>query len=413
MEKFQKSAVFLSLALMLFASCKQAAECREGDFSCSLGLLALSFSKATVPRFVYLTSTGGGIHQYRLNKDTGTLTPLGMAASAGNAFQLVVDATGTFAVLNCDLTNTVQAFSIDSSTGQLTLTHSQSSGVLTPWPVAIDSARRVVHVPMNGGSNITSYRISTSGGLTSLGSVPTAASLQGLTMHPGGEFVFAAATGLAYAFRINADGTLTQSGSAVAGNGATQPVVTPDGRSVYVSNNTTGNVSAYSFNAASGSLTLIETKPVVNAIRGVVNSAGTILAVPDNIAAATLYTFAIQANGSLVSSGTLAFGTNGSNQVPAFAPAHDIVYFPLPVLGVLSMTAVSATGAPSQIAQIPSIGGLAYPVVDPSGKFVFVPSPGTNQLATFRVLSSGQVSTLETLSATGATQAAVASYLQF
>lgn len=383
------------------------------DPSCSL-LSVLVLTKASVPRFLYVTNGSGGISQFRFNKDSGALTSLGSVPAAGNAFKLVVDVYGTFGVLTCDLSNTLQVFQIDANSGQLTLTDTQSNGIIaTPFPPVLDSAHNVVHVPMNGGSQIVSYAVSASGKLSNIGTVPTGGQLQGLTLHPGGAYVIAAATSNAYAFKINSNGSLTQSGNAAAGLGPNRPVITPNGKFVYVSNTTSGTISAFSFDESLGALTLIEHEPAASAVQGAVNSVGTLFANTDNAGSTTGFSFAIQSNGSLQSSGTFAYGTGGSNQAPMFSPTADILYVPLPSLGVVSMTSISAASAPVQNAQVSAITGLANPVLDPSGKFVFMPSNGTSQVTGFRVLPNGQLGLLATYPATSATQVTIASFFEF
>ncbi|MBL8020930.1 MAG: beta-propeller fold lactonase family protein [Leptospirales bacterium] len=403
----------LLIATSFFADCKVPSGCLGSDPSCSL-LSLLVFNKVSVPRFLYATNTAGGISQFRFNKDTGALTSLGTATSAGNALKLAIDDYGTYAVLVCDLTNTLQVFRINGSTGLLTMTDTQSNGVIsTPFPAVIDSAHSVVHVPMNGGSQIITYSINASGTLSNIGSVPTAGSLQALTMHPSGNYVIAAAQNNAYAFRINGNGTLTQTGNAAAGNGPSRPVISPNGQFVYVSNTTSGTITALSFDSSSGSLTLLEHEPTAAAIQGAINSTGTIIAATDNTNPTTLFSHTIQSNGFLQNTGTLAYGTGGSNQAPLFAPASNVVYVPLPSLGVVSMTTVSTSVAPVQTAQIASTGGLANPVLDPTGKYVYMPSNANSLIASFKVQPDGQLSFLTTYPASGAVNVTIASFFEF
>jgi 6-phosphogluconolactonase (cycloisomerase 2 family) len=277
-------------------------------------------------KFVYVTNSGSNnISEYKLNATTGALTAIsGSPASAGEApSSVTVDPSGKFVFAGNKTSDDVSMYTLSSSTGALTaivpgptrarkapvsitvsagttpitytpsfayvadlgggvptLAVNASTGDLTAIsgsPFGSGSPRSVGFAP-NGkflytanNSTIGEYTVdSTTGALSSIGTVTAGDAPYAVAVDPSSRFVYAVCidTNAVYAYKINqTTGALTK----VAGSPFTTDIVAPDdvvvdptGRFLLVAEDCcadTGGVTVYSITPATGKLTAVAGSP--------------------------------------------------------------------------------------------------------------------------------------------------------
>src|SRR4029077_16358835 len=309
--------------------CLSNVSCLNGTVSAytidgTMGALALiagsTLTAGTIPdsvvvdpsgKFVYLTNNcvgvipscdgNGTVSAYTIDKTTGALTqvPGSPFAAGANTFSVAVDPSSKLASVanvcpnrspGCVGSGTVSAYTIDSTTGALTLVLGSpfAAGNQTS-SVAVDPSGKYSYAANDFGT-ISAYTIdSTTGALTPIPGSPFAAS--GITpvsvgVDPSGKFAYVAnycgvglcSQGTVSAYTINATtGALTAApGSPLAAGTAPNTVaVDPSGKFVYVTNECAvnfcasgiGSVSAYVINSASGALTPVIGSPFAAGVR--------------------------------------------------------------------------------------------------------------------------------------------------
>ncbi len=113
-----------------------------------------------------------GIYAFRMDKATGALTPLGLAAETPNPSFLAVDpgnrylfAVGESNNFNGRPGGGVSAFAINREDGKLTLLNQTSSGGDGPCHVAVDHSGKYVLVANYNGGNVSVFPIGADGKL--------------------------------------------------------------------------------------------------------------------------------------------------------------------------------------------------------------------------------------------------------
>lgn len=246
------------------------------------------------PTFVYVgTYTGPksksqGIYLFKLQPGTGgdpSLVPAGVAAETPSPSYLAVDAARRrlFAVnevgeLDGKPTGGISAFSIDPSTGALTLLNQRPSMGTGPCNLIVDAAGRNVLVANYGSGTVAVLPVGADGRLGEATSVVqhTGSSVNPqrqkgphahcITLDPANRFAFACDLGidriLAYRFDANA-GTLTPHDPAFVpatpGAGPRHLVFRPDGRFAYVVNEMHSTATAYAYDASAGTMKELQT----------------------------------------------------------------------------------------------------------------------------------------------------------
>jgi 6-phosphogluconolactonase len=250
------------------------------------GVAAQSLTVNPANTFLY-AGTNNGIYVYAINSD-GSLT----VQNSGNAAAqdviptaMQVDSSGGYllaAGIGLSLgAQAISIYSIDSSTGLLTLTtgfpvelytgKATTATVVTPTGMLITPNNAYVYVSL--GSLGVQVLTLGSGGALSAGASPTyllplstsvSPSDYGLASNPTSTFLFVAEinTGLRE-FSVGTAGALNEvSGSPYAvGTGPTGVLLDPTGSYVYVANKGSNNISAFTLTAASGKLTAVAGSP--------------------------------------------------------------------------------------------------------------------------------------------------------
>jgi 6-phosphogluconolactonase len=268
--------------------------------SASLLLLILSFtvfgaSAAPTARpgkyIVYVgTYTGEdtkskGIYAFRYDAATAQVTPLGLAAESTNPSFVAVHPNGKFLYAVNELGNYkgpnsggVSAFSIDRTTGKLTLLNELPSRGADPCYITVDKTGKFVLVANYTGGSVIVYPILDDGRLGEAsafvqhtGHGPNAERQEGPHAHsidlsPDNRFAFVDDLGLdellVYKFDA-AKGSLTPNDPPFAkldpGAGPRHFALRPDGKFAYVVTEIGRSVTVFSNDASSGTLQRLQT----------------------------------------------------------------------------------------------------------------------------------------------------------
>jgi 6-phosphogluconolactonase len=224
---------------------------------------------------VYQVS-GSDIATMLIDASTGSLIQL--ADSPGlSAIPTAINPAGTF-LYGPDL-NGVWSGAISTNTGAIAAVPGSPFGGMSTSAVAVDPSGTfafAVHADSQGASSsaLLAFSIDAStGALTLLSTTPYAfpVDLVGVLVHPSGRFLYASGQGnnTIQAFTIGADGTLTPVAGSPFSTGPSRinpmgMVADPDGRFLYVANFTGGvggSISAFTVDTNTGALTPITGSP--------------------------------------------------------------------------------------------------------------------------------------------------------
>jgi len=187
---------------------------------------------------------------------------------------LAIDPTGKFAYAPAEVTNRIYAFSINTTTGELSYINTYSFSA--PNSITVDSAGRFVYAKNNGSINIYAIDSGTGELGTPVNTVYTGSgNIWGtVKVDSTGCFMYIADSGLSsqgyiYAYAVNSiTGALTYINTLTAGAGSISLSIEPANKYVYVSNYNNDTVSAYSISSTTGNLTEISGSPFVAAGSG-------------------------------------------------------------------------------------------------------------------------------------------------
>ena len=247
--------------------------------------------------YVYVANySSDNISAYALNGD-GSLTPIDAdAATPGvqnftagsNPWSVTVNPAGTFVYVANIGSDNISAYALNGD-GSLTPIDADAvaPGVQNfaagdgPGLVTVNPAGTFVYVANAGSDDVSAYALNGDGSLTPIDADAVAPGIQNftagdqprsITVTPAGTFVYVANafSDDVSAYALNGDGSLTPiDADAVApgiqnftaGNGPTFVTVNPAGTFVYVTNELSSDVSAYTLDAATGLLTPIDAIP--------------------------------------------------------------------------------------------------------------------------------------------------------
>jgi 6-phosphogluconolactonase len=236
---------------------------------------ASTYSSVTVHpnnKFVYVPTGSNSIAGFEIGS-TGLLTPLyGSPFPTSFASQeIFFTPTGKFGYTQGYPSSDGEIFSVNTTTGALTSIGTVVWGSETP-DLAIMPKGNFIYAANNGSNTISGFAINaTTGALTAVPGSPFAAGPGCSTdwVHPSGKFVycqnFGSPNGTISAYSINqTTGTLTQiagspfSSPPYGGNSALRG--TPNGHFLYMGP-LTGGVGAFSINQSTGALTAVAGSP--------------------------------------------------------------------------------------------------------------------------------------------------------
>jgi 6-phosphogluconolactonase len=256
-----------------------------------IALITLFMNACASPTHEYLvyvgtyTGTGSeGIYAYRFNPASGELKSIGLVAKTDNPSFLVMDANGKFlyAVNELDsfqqkASGAISVFSINKETAALQLMQQIPSLGAAPCHVSLDKSGRYLLVANYNGGNAAVFPIASDGTLgqqsafiQNSGSSINAARQTGPHAHfiqvtNDNNYAMIADLGIdqviVQKFDSNA-GTLTPLDSGFVkvtpGSGPRHLAYAPDGKFVYVLNELTSSISAFTFDQSSGKMNEIQ-----------------------------------------------------------------------------------------------------------------------------------------------------------
>jgi 6-phosphogluconolactonase len=313
-----------------------------------------------------------GIYAYRFDAQTGDIKPLGLAGVAQNPSFLAIHPNHKFLYAVGESGGggawggAVSAFALDRATGKLTLLNSASSGGKGPCHLVVDKTGKNLVVANYGSGATAVLPIQADGRLSEpsstiqhSGSSVDPARQQGPHAHsvnlaPDNRFAFVADLGLdkvlVYKFDA-AKGTITPNAppfAAVApGSGPRHFAFHPSGKFAYVISEMGNTVTAFSYHAAGGVLTPMQT----------------ISTLPQGFSG-TSYCAEVVVHPS----GKFLYGSNrGHNSITAFAIDP-------------------AKGTLTTIEQTPTGGKWPRNFnIDPTGAYLFAANEQSNDIFLFRI----------------------------
>ncbi len=252
-------------------------------------VLAKSFQTATAfSYFLYVgTYTGPkskGIYGYRFNAATGQLTPLGMKAEIENPSFVVTDPGHRFLYAVTEIGNDgktsgiVNSFAINAKNGDLKLLNRVNSGGGDPCHLTVDMSGKTLFVANYDSGNVAAFALNEDG---SIGKQTGLSQHRGSSINPlrqagphTHEVVVSSDDRLLLVpdlgidaisvYKLDAaEGTFAPndpaSVSVKPGSGPRHLVLSPGGKFAYVINEMGSSVVVFSFDAAKGSLTFVQT----------------------------------------------------------------------------------------------------------------------------------------------------------
>ncbi len=220
-------------------------------------------------QYLYVTNAlANDISIFDVNNQNGRLsslglvntreTPIDMVITQGND---VVQYSSDYAYITSEGTNSIEKLTIDSDTGELSVSTNQFRTDAGPVAMAIDSLKRFAYVAHRGNNTISQFAIDTAGDLTRLSvpSISTNYNAIDIKIEASARFVYAltgnAITGDSFVvpYRINQNsGELAIISPPInAGSFSLGLTIDPTGRFIYVSN-LNGGISQFRIDLAGG-----------------------------------------------------------------------------------------------------------------------------------------------------------------
>lgn len=316
--------------------------------------------------FVYVGTFADAIYVFRLNVESGALTPVGAPVSANPSPAFLAFAPSGRALVAVNEADdvdgfgagAVSSFRIDAATGELSFVNRVSSNGAGPAHVAVDATGKFALVANYNGGNIAVLPLAADGRLSN--AVDGAAHGDGAQSHqvaldPSNRFLFVPNKGRndISQYRFDADrGEITPSAPAAValaqGAGSRHLAFHPSGTFAYVINELDDTVVALAFDAQGGTLSPLQT----------------ISTLPAGVDGGSNSTAEIQVSAS----GRFVYGSNRG---------HDsiVIYAVDAATGRLSLVGHQSTG-----------GGTPRSFhLEPSGKLLLVANQSANEVVTFRV----------------------------
>ena len=329
-------------------------------------------AEASLPRLVaYASGYGPDIQWLSVDYTTGGLTAVGSVVSFGTAPSfLAVDPAGKHLYADENTPGRVGAYAIDASSGALTFQNAVSSGGDGPPFVSVDPQGRWVLVANYTSGTVAVLPIQGDGSLGSAVDTETVgANAHMILADPSDHFVFVPCLGADYVAQYLFDATTGQlTPSAVphlataAGAGPRHLAFRPDGKTVYLIDETASTMTALAFDATAGTLTASQTVSTLPAGFTGTNTAAEVHVHP---------------------SGKWLFGSNRGDD--------SIVVFALDGGGAMTVQGFAKTGGttPRDFA------------LDPTGTWLYAANEGTGDVVVFAF--DATVGTLTPLVGAGAT----------
>jgi 6-phosphogluconolactonase (cycloisomerase 2 family) len=287
---------------------------------------------------------------------------------------------------------TLTSYGITLSTGGLTGLNAVATGN-NPVAIAITPAVDALFVANNGGNSVTGYQINSDGSLTVGNTYNVGTSPMGLTVDSSGKFLFVANQGSSNVsvFSISGNNLTAVAGSpfttiapgTTTPTGPTSVAAPPAGNYLYVGNQFTNTISAFSYDTSSGALTAVAGSPYASCV-----SATTACIAPSALE--------ISPNGQF-----LLVANSGSNNVSSFG-----------ICVIQSATCATPDGTMTAVSGSPfTAGGEPSSIAfDPGFNYVYVVDKQYNQVSEYSFSTgTGALTPLSTATvSTGTTPVSIA-----
>ena len=253
------------------------------------GVLTASAKDSLVYFGTFTSELSKGIYVSRLDERTGKLSAPELAAtvSSPNFLALSPDGRFLYAATRADEFSgvkggAVSAFAVDATTGKLTLLNQKSSGGTGPCHVSVDSSGKILFVANYNGGSVKSFLLKPDGRIGVDGTFiqhtghsvnpdrQTAAHAHWIAADPSDRFVLACDLGMDKVMIYKLDPTNATliannppSAAVPPGAGARHLAFSRDDRFAYVINELACTVTTFAWDAASGTLTALETNPIL------------------------------------------------------------------------------------------------------------------------------------------------------
>jgi YVTN family beta-propeller protein len=307
--------------------------------------------------------------------------------------------TGRFAYVANQLSGTISAYVLNSSTGALTQVTGSPfvSGGSRPQTVSVAPGGSFLYVANSGSNDLSVFSITDTGVLNPLARVATGESPYGIAVNPSNTYLYVSnfASNNVSAYAIAAGGVLTEiPGSPFAvGSAPTSLRTDPMGNFLYVANSGSGTVSVLRINASSGALATVTGSPFA-AGRGAtsiaIDATGTFAYVA-NAVAATISEYSIDASTgalSAISTSPLAAPASPTSLTADSASGHLYVTDTSSTDGVAAF-AIDATSGVLALSGTTQTGTDPVDVaIDPSNRFVYIVCNGTNDVYVYSIAAA-------------------------
>ena len=224
-----------------------------------------------------------GIYVFGLDSKTGRLEPMGLAGEVTNPSFVAISPDKKFLYSVSEMSGAkggaISAFSIDASTGKLTLLNQQPTVGAGPCHVSIDPTGKTVLAANYGGGSVVSFPVKADGSLAESAAFiqhPAGSNANpkrqkdphahSINVDKAGKFAFAADLGCDKVFIYKLDaaaGKIAANDPAFAevpaGGGPRHFAFHPSGKYGYVCNEMTMTVTAFTYDADKGVLKAIDT----------------------------------------------------------------------------------------------------------------------------------------------------------
>ena len=256
-----------------------------GSSTCRAEAAQVKPTKMRVYIGTYTGPKSKGIYQYDFDTTTGAMKQVGVAAETPNPSFLAMSpdhkylyAVGEVSEFQGKKSGAISAFSVDDSTGKLTLLNAQPTGGEGPCHVSMDSRGKFVFAANYGSGTVVSLPIESNGKLAEPASViqhegkgpnpkrQTGPHAHGIWPSPDDRFVLACDLGLDQVIVYKLDpqtGKLTPNnlppGQVPPGAGARHAAFSPDHQFLYVINEMGNTMTVFAWNAKTGSLAATQT----------------------------------------------------------------------------------------------------------------------------------------------------------
>jgi len=335
----------------------------------------------------YTEHNSKGIYQYRFDEKNGSLTAMGLASEVASPSFLATDPEHHYLYTVSESANavgirggSVSSFSIDPKTGALTFLNSMPAGGRGPTHLTLDKTGKILFVANYGDGSVASFAIEDDGSIGAMtamdkhqGSSVNPARQKGPHAHavvvsPDNRFLFVPDLGLDKIFIYKIDLTkrsITPNDPAYAavipGLGPRHFAFGVDGKFAYAVCEMGASAVAFSYDAANGSLTPIQTISILPA------------------------DFTGEDQGSEIQidrSGRYLYTSNQGPEGNSDQVDGRITVFQID----------GKTGLLKQLQIAPSGGKLLRNfVLDPSGKYLLAGNLDSNSVAVFTIGNNGKI----------------------